>query len=273
MQSVRFKVLLTVAWLAFAFSSGGVPSHAQQRSEVRTQGRKSEATLVAKEMGGTTRLTAQLTQARSGHESSLKQLLALHDAEAKRAEGRLLKMKGLYEQGLVTGRELVAADDEAACAREKVAEVQAQLKVTEVQFAEALVEVESEEAAPKTKPDSARHTVGGWVIHKTAYIRYGGARTWSLSEVGMVEQFFRAKFGRALPVSSFGQSSLHDRWGYNHHNAMDVPLSPDSAEGRALIEHLRANGIPFTAFRRAIPGAATGPHIHVGLPSHRIVPR
>jgi hypothetical protein len=54
---------------------------------------------------------------------------------------------------------------------------------------------------------------------------------------------------------------------------MDIPLCPDSAEGRALMEYLRANGVPFTAFHHAIPGSATGPHIHVGLPSHRIAPR
>jgi hypothetical protein len=41
-------------------------------------------------------------------------------------------------------------------------------------------------------------------------------------------------------------------------------------EGQALMEYLRGNGVPFTAFHFAIPGVATGPHIHVGLPSHRI---
>jgi hypothetical protein len=78
------------------------------------------------------------------------------------------------------------------------------------------------------------------------------------------------RFGRALPIHVFGQSPLHDRWGYDHHNAMDIGLRPDSVEGEALMEYLRANGVPFTAFHFAIPGVATGPHIHVGLPSHRI---
>lgn len=272
-QGLQFRIMLTVAWLALAFISWVVSARAQQRSDVRTQGRKSEATSVAKEMNGTARRTAQFMLARSEYESSLEQLLALHDGDAKRAEGQLLKIKELYEQGLVTRREVEAANDAAAHAREKVADVQAQLKVAEAQFAEALVEAESENDEPKTKPDSAPPAVGGWVIRKTAYIRYGGARTWSLSEAGAVVQYFRAKFGRALPVSAFGQSDLHDRWGYDHHNAMDVPLSPDSAEGRVLMEYLRANSIPFTAFHHAIAGSATGPHIHVGLPSHRIAPR
>jgi hypothetical protein len=76
--------------------------------------------------------------------------------------------------------------------------------------------------------------------------------------------------GRPLPIHVFGQSPLHDRWGYDHRNAMDVGLNPDSPAGQALVEYLRANGVPFTAFHFAIPGVATGPHIHVGLPSHRI---
>jgi hypothetical protein len=50
---------------------------------------------------------------------------------------------------------------------------------------------------------------------------------------------------------------------------MDVGLNPDSVEGQALMQFLRANGIPFSAFRVAILGSSTGPHIHIGMPSHR----
>jgi hypothetical protein len=58
--------------------------------------------------------------------------------------------------------------------------------------------------------------------------------------------------------------------GDDHHNAVDVALHPDSSEGRALINYLQGRGIPFLAFRGAIPGIATGPHIHIGSPSHRL---
>ena len=51
---------------------------------------------------------------------------------------------------------------------------------------------------------------------------------------------------------------------------MDVGINPTSTEGQALIAYLQANGIPFGAFRQAIPGVATGPHIHIGMPSHRL---
>jgi len=92
---------------------------------------------------------------------------------------------------------------------------------------------------------------------------------WSLADSRKVENFFFTKFGRPLPTSAFGQSDIHDRWGLDHRQGMDVGLHPDSSEGIALVDFLRAERIPFLVFRHAIPGVATGPHIHIGFPSHR----
>ena len=86
---------------------------------------------------------------------------------------------------------------------------------------------------------------------------------------GDIKPFFVSKFGRTLPVSAFGQTRLHSRLGFDHRNSVDVALSPDSAAGRALIGKLRGFGVPYIAFRKAIPGVATGAHIHVGRPSRR----
>ena len=262
--------------LALALSLGVVTSGARQRSRAKSQGAKAgqskkpagePATEVA-------RLRAQFVQATKDYKSSLEQLLPFYEADVKRADERLSKTKELYAQGLVAKHDVEKDEAAAASAREKVAGVKAQLKSADEQMAETLVEAEAEESAAKEAARAgARARAGGGLIQTTAYIRYGGARPWSLSEAGAVERFFVGKFGRALPVSSFGQSPVHDRWGYDHHNAMDVGLSPDSAEGRALMEYLRASGVPFTAFRFAIPGTATGPHIHVGRPSHKVAPK
>jgi hypothetical protein len=86
---------------------------------------------------------------------------------------------------------------------------------------------------------------------------------------GDIKKLFTSKFGRTLPVSAFGQTDLHSRLGFDHRNGVDVALHPDSVEGRALVAKLRVLGIPFIAFRRAVPGVATGPHIHIGNPSPR----
>ncbi|HEX6717297.1 MAG TPA: hypothetical protein VF088_09300 [Pyrinomonadaceae bacterium] len=92
---------------------------------------------------------------------------------------------------------------------------------------------------------------------------------WRLEDAAKVENFFVAKFKRPLPLSAFGQSDLHTRWGWDHRNGMDVGLHPDSVEGRALIEFLRGESIPYLVFRGPVPGVATGPHIHIGNRSPR----
>lgn len=96
------------------------------------------------------------------------------------------------------------------------------------------------------------------------------AGKWRLSDASKVEAFFADRFKRRLPVTAFGQSALHRQWGYDHRNSLDVGLHPDSPEGRALVQFLRAEGIPFLTFRGPIPGVASGPHVHIGRPSNRI---
>jgi hypothetical protein len=220
------------------------------------------------------RLRAQFVEATQEVKASLTQLLDLYEKDVRKADERVAQTTELFRAGLVSKRELDRVEEEAEKARARVAGVQGQLKNADVQIAETLVEAEAEEAAAKAlaKAKAAPRAAGG-LLTTTAYIRFGGTRAWSLSEAGSVGQFFARSFGRQLPVSSFGQSPVHDRWGYAHHNAMDVGVNPDSVEGRALMEYLRGSGIPFTAFRYAIPGTATGPHIHVGRPSHKIAPR
>ena len=97
-----------------------------------------------------------------------------------------------------------------------------------------------------------------------------GNGKWKLADAEKIQDFFSARFKKPLPISAFGQSDLHTRWGWDHRNGMDVGLHPDSTEGRALIEYLRKESIPFLAFRGPIPGVATGPHIHIGNRSPRV---
>ena len=99
---------------------------------------------------------------------------------------------------------------------------------------------------------------------------FDGKGRWNISDSPRVKNFFMAKFNRPLPLSAFGQSELHNRWGLDHRQSMDVGLHPDSVEGKALIRFLVSQGIPFLAFRSSIPGVATGPHIHIGHGSSRL---
>jgi hypothetical protein len=246
-QRVRYMFVTMCAGLALAMVIAVEPLQAQQKLDV------------------------QLQRATTEYKSNLEQLLTLYEGEAKRAEAQLANVKELLAQRLVTRSELETAENSVTRTREKVAEAQAQLKSADVLVAEGLVGSEAVESTPKVGPSSPAR-IANTLVQTRAYIRYGGARAWSLSEAAGIKQFFARRFGRELPIGAFGQSALHNRWGYDHRNAMDVGLNPDTTEGQALMEYLRANGIPFLAFHFAVPGVATGPHIHVGLPSHRIAP-
>jgi len=109
----------------------------------------------------------------------------------------------------------------------------------------------------------------GSLTSTTAMIRYQGTAAWSLGDAWKVQKFFTDSFRKPLPIAVFGQGAIHDRWRLDHRNSMDISLHPDGVEGRALLHFLQSNGIPFLAFREAIPGTATGAHIHIGRPSHR----
>jgi hypothetical protein len=264
-QEVRLMRVMIYVGLAFAMSTAVQPSWAQTQGEKQTESVSSlKPATVPK------RLSEQLQQASDEYKSSLEQLLALYEGESKRSEEQLAKVKELLAQGLVTRSEFEVAEGSLTRTRKKVAETKVQLKSADAVLAEASVEADAEESAPKLRPNWTPRFAE--TLQTTAYIRYAGVGAWSLSEADGIKGFFIRSFGRALPIGAFGQSALHNRWGYDHRNAMDIGVNPGSKEGQALMGYLRANGIPFTAFHFAVSHKATGPHIHVGMPSHRIAP-
>jgi hypothetical protein len=198
------------------------------------------------------------------YRASLSQLLAIKENNARKIEESLTQSKSLYAEGLISRRALEEKERELSGAQAEALEVRQQLNTAETQIAGTLLEAEAEEQMAQAPP-----VPKGTLVRTASYLRYNGPGAWSLSDAWKVQRFFQERFGRALPVSAFGQSGLHDRWRLDHRNAMDVPLNPASVEGQALMAFLRSSGIPFAAFSGAIPGTATGPHIHVGRPSHR----
>ena len=45
---------------------------------------------------------------------------------------------------------------------------------------------------------------------------------WNISDSAKVENFFILRFNRRLPLTAFGQSELHTRWGLDHRQGIDV---------------------------------------------------
>jgi hypothetical protein len=101
-------------------------------------------------------------------------------------------------------------------------------------------------------------------------IKFQPESDWSLSRLGEVESEFQNRTGKPLPVRVRGQGSIHNKWNYDHHDSADIGLNPSSDDGRVLGQILREKQFPFLAFENAIPGVATGPHYHLGRPSHRM---
>jgi hypothetical protein len=81
---------------------------------------------------------------------------------------------------------------------------------------------------------------------------------------------YQEHFGKPLPVSAMGDTAVHRALGFDHRGRVDVALNPDSSEGEWLRLYLTVKRIPFFVFRQALPGKATGAHIHIGTASARL---
>jgi multidrug efflux pump subunit AcrA (membrane-fusion protein) len=210
------------------------------------------------------KLRDQYISATKEYKASLEKLRALYQQSVLKAEQQHDRMKKLLEQGLISKHELEQSETAVADAKLKVNGVENQISGADAQIAQALVEVEGDKEIAKLGKIPR-----GTIVRTGSFIRFTGAGSWVLSQAGRIESFFQLTFKRPLPIAVFGQGAIHNQWRLDHRNAMDISLHPDGPEGQALIEFMRQNGIPFSAFRGAIPGVATGPHIHIGMPSHR----
>lgn len=97
--------------------------------------------------------------------------------------------------------------------------------------------------------------------------RFTGGGNFHPGLLRVIASAFEAEFGKPLPVSANGATALHRAWGLDHRGRVDVAVDPDSPEGRWLRRYLEQLRIPYYAFRAAVRGRSTGPHIHIGPPS------
>jgi len=170
----------------------------------------------------------------------------------------------LYERGAMTEREVRDGKRALAAAQKDVEDTRRAMTEADRMLGEAhMADV------GRTRP-----LARGQYEETAGLVRFAGSAEWSLAvDTPKLQRFFQGRFGKALPVSAYGQSALHDRMGFDHRNALDVALHPDSPEGRALMVFLRMNDIPFIAAWGTVPGQASGAHIHVGQPSPRLLAR
>lgn len=182
----------------------------------------------------------------------------------KEAQDHLGRQRDLFDRGLIPRQKVEQAERVVHERQTLVDLLSQQKKLAEQSVAhaqEALRLAEQQQTLERSMP--AQSSV------KRVTKSYGRG-SWTATDFQELARAFRETFGRPLPITALGQTQTHDRLGYNHQHRMDVGVHPDEPEGRWIIQYLQKRGIPYVAFRSGIPGHATGPHIHVGLPSPRL---
>jgi uncharacterized protein YaiL (DUF2058 family) len=210
------------------------------------------------------KLRDEYVKATKDYKSSLEKLVSIYEDNVTKAEAKLTITKQLLKEGLIAKAQVEEQERLLEVEKAKVADTRRQMSGADAQIADVLVETEADAQIAK----NLRMAKNG-LVRTTSFTRFNGTSGWSLTDAWKVQRFFSDTFKKQLPIAVFGQGAIHDRWRLDHRNAMDIQLHPDGPEGQALLNYLQKNGIPFSAFRSAIPGTATGPHIHIGNPSHR----
>lgn len=245
------------AWLLLVLAVVSIDVFAQRRTKRKPAPPPQAPSELAK-------LREEFIKATNEYKTSLGKLLPFYESDLKKAEEKLEVSKKLLAEGLVPRSQVEENERALALAKEKIADLNRQMASAEAQIAGVLVETAANEEINKNLRLAKQR-----LVRTAAFTRYTGAGGWNIGEAWKVQRFFSDTFKKQLPIAVFGQGAIHDRWRLDHRNAMDIQLHPDGVEGRALLDFLQKNGIPYLAFRSAIPGTATGPHIHIGRPSHR----
>ncbi len=253
MKSRRNILLSTLLLLFLAGESDADGQNTQRRvAAASRRASPSDAELA--------RLRAEVLEKMKESHALLQKLLAIHEENHKKLSQEYEQRRALYIQGVISRLELTEVELALANTTTNLEQVKRWIAEDEVAITEALLRDEL-----LRLPGLA---VGGY-SESGRLVRFNGGALWSLADAAKIEKFFSQTFGRALPITAYGQTATHDRLRFDHRDAIDVALHPDSGEGRSLLSYLRQAGIPFIAFRGAVPGAATGAHIHIGNPSGR----
>ncbi|MDE3198394.1 MAG: hypothetical protein KGN84_18740 [Acidobacteriota bacterium] len=180
-----------------------------------------------------------------------------------RKQRAMIEMQQLVSSGVIsraeadaTGQDFISSQTELHLAETRAKLIQQMAESLRLQKAIASFETQAE-----FHPDWAGKI----------YTKYDGNGIFNHADLPKIEGAFMARFARPLPVSADGETALHRSLGFDHRGRVDVAVSPDQPEGQWLMSYLEKNRIPFFAFRMAVPGKATGAHIHIGTSSTKLI--
>jgi hypothetical protein len=189
------------------------------------------------------------------------QIKAMVDAAQRRVDRQQTIVEDrqkLLDNGILARSEFTAFQDELV-SRERVLDL--------ARHRAKLVKDLQQMATVEQQFESAAHT---GAAAKYVMIRYEGDGLFNLGDLTAISNQFQRRFHHSLPISALGQTFVHQSMGLDHRNRVDVALNPDQPEGIWLRHLLETLHVPYLAFRGALAGAATAPHIHIGTGSTRL---
>ena len=187
------------------------------------------------------------------------EMIAAAKRKVERQEERIAQLQKLVDEGVVARSEMGNLNEDLETRRRTV-----DLAVSRAKLLEELQNMARTEVA---QMDTERQAVPDPKVAE----RFDGSGMFSDKDFTVLESAFEKKFAKPLPISAKGETATHRALGFDHRGRIDVALNPDQSEGVWLRKYLLTKHIPYFAFRSAIQGKATGPHIHLGPPSTRLV--
>jgi hypothetical protein len=192
-------------------------------------------------------------------EQDADRMVAVTALRLERREQAIVKCQDLIRAGVVARVSLPPLVEQADRARKEH-----EYATTRARLIHEMAEMAREEAALQVTLERAPAEAQGLAE------RYDGNGTFTPGDFGKISRAFEREFSKNLPVSANGETAVHRALGFDHRNRVDVAVNPDQPEGAWLRQYLVVHHIPYFAFRAAVPGRATGPHIHIGPMSARL---
>ncbi len=185
------------------------------------------------------------------------EMVAAAERRAARVQAKVEHARGMVESGVATRLSLTPLLQDLDDRRRTV-----DLAISRAKLLDELVEM----ALAEQNAAEEEYPAGPLPVAE----RFDGSGIFGDSHLKKVLLAYEREFSKPMPISARGMTALHRSLGFDHRRRVDVALNPDHSEGVWLREFLESAQIPYIAFRAAVPGKSTAPHIHIGPPSNRL---
>jgi hypothetical protein len=232
-------------------AAGTLPRKQLEEAETALADAQDEAILTRTLYGG--------TRVQDLSPDQVKEMVAAAERRVARWQAKATERMQLVQEGVLARNEAQPVSDELEMRRKTLQLAQERARLLN----ELLAMAETERLAEQSRAEELNAA-------RNVMIRFEGAGPFSLQIFKNISSAYWAQFRQDLPVSALGQTLVHQRLGFDHRGRVDIALNPDTKEGLWLRKLLESRHISYIAFRSALSGSATGPHIHIGAGSLRV---